>query len=122
MTGDVIVVGVPVTLPSITSSVLSEDQAAEAARALSVVAEPVRLRLLSMIACREDCVCELELIEPLGRSQPTISHHLKVLHQSGFLEREKQGRWVWYRLNPDRLAWLCDLLGAGGSQHGVESL
>jgi ArsR family transcriptional regulator len=59
----------------------------------------------------EACVCEL--IEPLGLSQPTVSHHLKVLHQSGLVEREKRGTWAYYRIVPARLNALRDALAAG---------
>ena len=98
-------------VPSVLGKVLDEEQALEAARALSLVAEPERLRLLSLIADRGGCVCEFDLIAPLGRSQPTVSHHLKVLCHGGLLEREKRGRWVWYRLLPERLVDLCGILG-----------
>jgi ArsR family transcriptional regulator, arsenate/arsenite/antimonite-responsive transcriptional repressor len=57
----------------------------------------------------EACACEL--VEPVGRSQPTISHHLSVLTDAGLLSREKRGRWAWYRVVPERLAVLRDALG-----------
>lgn len=90
------------------SSVLGEQDAEELAAAFKVLADPVRLRLLSLIAGGEVCACEL--VEPLGRSQPTVSHHLKVLHEAGLVEREKRGSWVWYRVVPERLAVLRDAL------------
>jgi ArsR family transcriptional regulator len=93
--------------PPLLSAPLSEGDAAGLAGALRVVAEPARLRLLSLIATRpgaETCVCELT--EPLGLSQPTVSHHLRVLHEAGVLDREKRGRWVFYRLNPEPLQLL----------------
>ncbi|HEX2040292.1 MAG TPA: metalloregulator ArsR/SmtB family transcription factor [Acidimicrobiales bacterium] len=93
------------------ASVLDEDDAEELAAAFKVLADPVRLRLLSLVAAQpggEVCVCEL--VEPLARSQPTVSHHLKVLHEAGLVEREKRGTWVWYRVVPDRLAVLRDAL------------
>jgi ArsR family transcriptional regulator, arsenate/arsenite/antimonite-responsive transcriptional repressor len=92
---------------------LDEDDADRLAGALRVVAEPARLRLLSLIAARpgaEACVCELT--EPLGLSQPTVSHHLKVLHEAGVLERQKRGRWVFYRLNPEPLGLLRSALSS----------
>ncbi len=55
-------------------------------------------------------VCACDLVEPLGRSQPTVSHHLKVLAEAGLLEREKRGRWAWYRAVPGRLQVLRDAL------------
>lgn len=90
---------------------LSEDDAVELAAALKVVADPARLRLLSLIAAApagEVCACDL--VEPLGRSQPTISHHLSVMTAAGLLEREKRGKWAWYRVVPERLAVLRDAL------------
>ncbi len=77
----------------------------------AVLADPVRLRLLSLLASAEAgeaCVCEL--VEPLGRSQPTISHHLKILTDAGLIVGDKRGRWVWYRAVPERLAQLRSVL------------
>lgn len=76
---------------------------------LKVLAEPTRLRLLSLIASLgEACACHL--IEPVGLSQPTVSHHLKVLYDAGLLERERRGIWAYYRLVPGRLSALSDAL------------
>jgi ArsR family transcriptional regulator len=83
----------------------SDLDAAEAERlaaALRVVADPARLRLLNLIAATDE-VCVCDLAEPLGLTQPTVSHHLKVLTEAGFLEREKRGRWVYHRLVRERL-------------------
>jgi ArsR family transcriptional regulator, arsenate/arsenite/antimonite-responsive transcriptional repressor len=99
--------------PPVLRQPLDEDDADRLAGALRVVAEPARLRLLSLIAARpraEACVCELT--EPLGLSQPTVSHHLKVLHEAGVLERQKRGRWVFYRLNPEPLGLLRSALSS----------
>ena len=93
--------------PPVFSATLEEGDAARLAAALRVVADPARLWLLSLIAARpeaEACVCELT--EPLGLSQPTVSHHLRVLHEAGVLDRDKRGRWVFYRLNPEPLRLL----------------
>jgi ArsR family transcriptional regulator len=97
--------------PAMLSSPLSEGRAAAVAADFAVLADPVRLRLLSLLASAptgEACVCEL--VEPLGRSQPTISHHLKVLSAAGLIAGEKRGRWVWYRPLPERLAQLRSVL------------
>ncbi len=97
--------------PAVLSSPLTEARAEELAVAFGVLADPVRLRLLSLVASAqagEACVCEL--VEPLGRSQPTISHHLKVLADAGLIVGEKRGRWVWYRALPDRLDLLRSVL------------
>ena len=90
--------------PAVLSSPLTEDHALTLARDFSALGDPIRLRLLSMIVSApagEACVCEL--VEPLGRSQPTISHHLKLLSDAGLIVGEKRGRWVWYRPVPDRI-------------------
>ena len=89
---------------SVLRSQLGRDDADQLATAFKAVADPGRLRLLSFIARQpgaEACVCHL--IEPLGLSQPTVSHHLKVLHGAGILEREKRGAWVYYRVVRERL-------------------
>jgi ArsR family transcriptional regulator len=94
------------------SSVLSEAEADDLAAAFKVLADPGRLRLLSLIAgagTGEACACDL--VEPLGKSQPTVSHHLAVLTEAGLLTREKRGKWAWYRVVPERLAVLRDALG-----------
>lgn len=90
---------------------LSEAQAEDLAAAFKLLADPARLRLLSMIASTEES-CACELVEPLGRSQPTVSHHLSVLTEAGLLRREKRGKWAYYRAVPERLAVLRDALGA----------
>jgi ArsR family transcriptional regulator len=90
---------------------LAAADAEQLAAALRVIAEPARLRLLSLIQAQPDgeaCVCHLQ--EPLGLSQPTVSHHLKVLVDAGLLEREQRGRWAYFRVVPDQLQALRDLL------------
>ncbi len=97
--------------PAVLSSPLSEDQATALAHDFAALADPVRLRLLSLLtsaAAGEACVCELT--EPLGRSQPTVSHHLKILVDAGLIVGDKRGRWVWYRPVPERLAQLRGIL------------
>ena len=89
---------------------LDEDAADELAAAFKVVAEPVRLRLLSLIAQAGE-ICSCDLVLPIGKSQPTISHHLSVLTDAGLVHREKRGKWAWYSVAPDRLAVLRDALG-----------
>lgn len=90
---------------------LSEGDAEDLADAFKVLADPVRLRLLSLVAAApEGEVCACDLVAPLGRSQPTVSHHLGVLTGAGLLEREQRGRWAWFRVVPDRLGVLRDAL------------
>jgi ArsR family transcriptional regulator, arsenate/arsenite/antimonite-responsive transcriptional repressor len=93
---------------------LDEREADELARGFHALADPARLRLLSLIAAEPDGeVCACELVEPLGKSQPTVSHHLKVLYEAGLVDREKRGTWVWYWAVPERLAALQSVLAAG---------
>ena len=93
------------------SSALSEEEAVDLAAAFKVLADPARLRLLSLIASdAEACACDL--VEPIGKSQPTVSHHLAVLTDAGLLDREKRGKWAYYRVVPERLAVLRDALGS----------
>jgi ArsR family transcriptional regulator len=100
------------------SPLVCEPLAAEAAERvaplLRVLGDPVRLRLLSLVASHaggEACVCELT--GEFGVSQPTISHHLKVLHEAGLLAREKRGVWVYYRARTEALSALGALVGGG---------
>ncbi len=90
--------------PPVLHAALSKSDAEDLATTLKALADPVRLRLLSFIAAQpegEACVCHV--IGPVGLSQPTVSHHLKLLHQAGLLEREKRGAWVYYRVVTDKL-------------------
>ena len=90
---------------------LSDVDAEELAGGFHALADPARLRLLSLIAAQpQGEVCACELVEPLGKSQPTVSHHLKVLFEAGLVDREKRGTWVWYWVVPERLAALRSAL------------
>jgi len=92
---------------------LSAGAAADLAQTLKAIADPARLRLLSLIAAHdggEACVCDL--IEPLGLSQPTVSHHLKVLVDAGLLYRDKRGVWAYFTLIPGALDSLADVLSS----------
>ena len=94
------------------TEVLDEDQAALLAHSFAALADPIRLRLLSHIAAAGGAeVCACDLVEPSGRSQPTVSHHMKILVDAGLVQREKRGLWVWYRLVPTRLDALRSVLG-----------
>jgi ArsR family transcriptional regulator len=89
----------------LTAGVLSEAEADELAGVFKVLADPARLRLLSMVAAAEPGeACACDLVEPVGKSQPTVSHHLSLLVDAGLLTREKRGKWAWYRIVPERLA------------------
>lgn len=96
----------------LTKEPLSDDSAHRIAPLLKALADPVRLRLMSLVASHENgeaCVCDLHGAFDL--SQPTISHHLKVLHEVGLLDRSKRGVWVYYQVRPGALADLATLLG-----------
>jgi ArsR family transcriptional regulator len=92
---------------------LSAEQAEQVAPLLKALADPVRLRLMSLVASHrsaEACVCDLT--DEFDLSQPTISHHLKILHDSGLLDREKRGVWVYYRVRTQAMASLGTLIGS----------
>jgi ArsR family transcriptional regulator len=94
------------------ADLLGEAEAEAVAQAFSALADPVRLRLLNCIAAADsDEVCACDLGAVVDRSQPTISHHMKVLVEAGLVAREKRGLWVWYRAVPARLDALRAVLG-----------
>ena len=98
---------------SVLAAPLDAADAVELAHGFSALADPVRLRALSILAAAPDgevCVCDL--VEPLGRSQPTISHHLKILGEAGLVHGDRRGKWVWYSLDRVRLAELQATLTA----------
>ncbi len=106
--------------PPLSAEPLSAGQAQLIAPMLKALADPVRLRLMSLIASHpggEACVCDLAGAFDL--SQPTISHHLKVLHDSGLLGREKRGVWVYYRARTEALASLGTLIGSPATAQGT---
>jgi ArsR family transcriptional regulator len=95
----------------LTEAPLGADDAEVLAEVLRSLADPARLRLVSLLAAAPggEC-CGCDLTEPLGLSQPTVSHHLKVLHEAGLLSRERRGRWVYYALRQDRLSSIRSIL------------
>ena len=93
---------------------LEEGNAEKLAAGFKVLADPVRLQLLSLIGnspSGEMCACDL--VEPTGRSQPTVSHHLSILTGAGLLTREQRGKWAYFQVDPERVAVLRDALTAG---------
>lgn len=98
--------------PSVLAAPLSEVEADDLASAFAALADPVRLRLLSLVADAGE-ICSCDLLAPLGKAQPTISHHTKVLADAGLIVGEKRGRWVWWRIAPDRMAAVRDSLAGG---------
>jgi ArsR family transcriptional regulator, arsenate/arsenite/antimonite-responsive transcriptional repressor len=98
--------------PPLTAQPLSMEQAGQVAPLLKALADPVRLRLLSLVASHqggEACICDLN--EAFDLSQPTISHHMKVLHEAGLVDRDKRGVWVYYQIRPQALSALAALIG-----------
>jgi len=90
---------------------LTEAQAQEMSRIFGALSDPVRLRMLSLIAARDEiCSCDLE--GPLLKSQPTISHHTRILSEAGLIEGERRGRWIWWHAVPARLEVVAKLLSS----------
>ncbi|MEY3966916.1 MAG: hypothetical protein RLZ96_442 [Actinomycetota bacterium] len=99
--------------PTAGSSPLAREHAESTAATLKAIADPTRLQIVAMIARgdqQEDCVCNLT--GPLGLTQPTVSHHLKVLVEAEILNRERRGTWVWYSLNKERWNRIAELFSA----------
>lgn len=97
--------------PPVRAAALDEAQAETLARSFGALADPVRLRLLSHIAAAGTEVCACDLPSVADRSQPTVSHHMKILSEAGLVTRDKRGLWVWYRAVPERLDALRAALG-----------
>ncbi|MEM8706552.1 MAG: metalloregulator ArsR/SmtB family transcription factor [Actinomycetota bacterium] len=94
----------------ILTGTITEDDATDLAGVLKALADPVRLRLVSVVAeAGEACACDLPAI--LDRAQPTVSHHLSQLVKAGILEREQRGKWAWFSVNEDRIAQVRAVLG-----------
>jgi ArsR family transcriptional regulator len=92
---------------------LSADEAVATAALFRALGDPARVRILHILATKTDAVCGCDLEQPLGLSQPTVSFHLKKLHESGVLDREKRGVWVYFSLNPEARRRLSDVLRLG---------
>src|SRR5262245_28635960 len=95
--------------PSVLQTPLDERSAIELARAFAALSDPVRLRLLGLIAEAGE-VCSCDVLASLGKAQPTVSHHTKILSDAGLIAGEKRGRWVWWRVVPERVAAVRDAL------------
>jgi ArsR family transcriptional regulator, arsenate/arsenite/antimonite-responsive transcriptional repressor len=94
---------------SLASDPLSEDEAHVMAQIFGALSDPARLRMLSLIAAQDE-VCSCALEQPLAKSQPTISHHTRILSEAGLITGEKRGRWMWWRVVPERLAEIARVL------------
>jgi len=101
---------VPLAAPT-----LDEDEAVATAQLFKALGDPARVRIVNLVATSDEPVCACELYEPLGLSQPTVSHHLKTLVETGLLDREQRGKWAYFSLRRDaveKLASVADLKGA----------
>jgi ArsR family transcriptional regulator len=108
---------------SILEAPVDEREADQIAKGFAALADPSRLRLFSMIASRpEGEVCACALVGPMGKSQPTISHHLRILYEAGLVERERRGTWVWYWVVPARLETLRAALAPEAVSLGAGSV
>jgi ArsR family transcriptional regulator len=94
---------------------LSDDQAQATARVFKALADPARVKIVNLLATSAEPVCVCEFTEPLGLSQPTVSHHLKKLMDVGLLDREQRGTWAYYSLRPDALGGLAAALDLQGA-------
>lgn len=98
--------------PSVLAAPLAPDEAIDMAKGFAALGDPVRLRVLSMLAAApEGEVCVCDFVVPLGKSQPTVSHHLKILGEAGLVHGDRRGKWVWYSLDRARLANLAAIDG-----------
>jgi ArsR family transcriptional regulator len=88
---------------------LSDEEARSMAQIFGALSDPARLRMLSMIASQDEC-CSCALEDPIGKSQPTISHHTRILAEAGLITGERRGRWTWWRVVPGRLNEIARLL------------
>ncbi len=103
---------VPCCAPLLTTP-LSDADAHQLAVALKALADPVRLRLVSLIAASDDGeACACDLTGPIGRSQATVSHHLSQLVKAGIIEREQRGKWAWFKLDRGRIESVCATLSS----------
>ena len=94
----------------LTAAPLGDAEAAALADTYAALADPVRLKLLSLIAASGE-LCSCDLLEPLGKSQPTVSHHTKILAEAGLIAGDKRGRWVWWSVVPERVDFVRSALG-----------
>lgn len=97
------------------ASSLSDDEAAATAEVFKALADPARVRIVNVLATSGAPVCVCNLVEPLGLSQPTVSHHLRKLVDAGMLEREQRGRWAYYSLRPESVRTLTAVVDMKGA-------
>jgi ArsR family transcriptional regulator, arsenate/arsenite/antimonite-responsive transcriptional repressor len=98
----------------LSAPVISDDEADATAEIFRALADPARVKIVNLLTTRGEAVCLCDLIEPLGLSQPTVSHHCKKLLEAGLVDREQRSKWAYFSLNPDalrKLAAVVDLKG-----------
>ena len=96
---------------SVINNSISESVAQDLSLGFNALSDPIRLRLFSLIASSDTGeVCACERVKPLGKSQPTISHHLKVLYEAGLVEKERRGTWIWYSIANEKIDALRNAL------------
>jgi ArsR family transcriptional regulator, arsenate/arsenite/antimonite-responsive transcriptional repressor len=100
----------------LTAPALSSDEAEATARLFKALGDPARVRIVNLLATSDGPVCACNLTEPLGLSQPTVSHHLKKLTDAGLLAREQRGVWAYFSINPEAVARLGALAELGGGR------
>jgi ArsR family transcriptional regulator, arsenate/arsenite/antimonite-responsive transcriptional repressor len=106
--------GLPITCCAPLDAPLLTDEEAEGTAALfRALGDPARIRIVNVLATSDEAVCVCNLVEPLGLSQPTVSHHLKKLVDAGLLDREQRGKWAYFSINPEAMARLAGLADLG---------
>lgn len=98
----------------LSADVLSDEEAEATADVFRALADSARVRIMNLLATSSEAVCVCNLVEPLGLSQPTVSHHLKKLLDVGLVEREQRGKWAYFSLNSDALRTLAELADLKG--------
>jgi len=89
---------------------LSDEEVEATARLFRAIGDPARIRILNVLTTKAEPICVCDLIDPLGLSQPTVSHHLKTLTEAGLLDREQRGKWAYFSLKPEATGRLASLL------------
>lgn len=97
------------------AATISDDEAAATAEVFRALADPHRVKIVNILAQSDEPVCACDIVAPLGLAQPTVSHHLKKLTESGLLDREQRGKWAFFSLNPDALRTLAAVADMKGT-------
>jgi ArsR family transcriptional regulator len=97
------------------AAMLSEEEAEATAQVFKALGDPTRVRIVNVLATSDEAVCVCNLVEPLGLTQPTVSHHMKKLLDAGLVEREERGKWAYYTLIPDAMRTLASVADVKGA-------